>query len=246
MPATRERSTPQAAAAPIRSLAGFALFQGVDADSLRRIEDRCRWRRFRPGQTILEPGSTSREVYFIAEGAVRVVNYTASGREIAFADIATGEFFGELAVIDGLPRTAAVRAVTDSLIGVLPADAFLGVLRSHAEVAFRVLERLVYVIRVCDDRIMDFATLGAMQRVYAELLRIAVPDVAVPGLWVARPCPTEREIASRAGTARETVARAIRQLRQIGLVRRKDRKLYILDRARLETITRALGSGVHT
>ena len=57
-----------------------------------------------------------------------------------------------------------------------------------------------------------------------------------------RPCPTEREIASRAGTARETVARAIRQLRQVGLVRRKDRKLYIMDRKRLETITRALGS----
>ena len=246
MPAIRERTMPPAPPEAIRSLAGFALFQGLEGESLRRIEDRCRWRRFRPGQTILDPGSTSSEVYFIADGSVRVVNFTLSGREIAFADIGAGEFFGELAVIDGLPRTAGVRAVSDCLIGVVPADAFVGLLRTHAEVAFRVLERLVYVIRVCDDRIMDFATLGAMQRVYAELLRIAVPDAAVPGMWVVRPCPTEREIASRAGTARETVARAIKQLRQVGLVRRKDRKLYILDRARLETITRALGSGVRT
>jgi CRP/FNR family cyclic AMP-dependent transcriptional regulator len=226
----------------VRSLASFGLFEGLDDTSRRYIDERCRWRRYRSGQIILDRDSTSREVFFVAEGAVRVVNYTMSGREVAFADVGVGEYFGELAAIDGLPRTAGVRAVADSLVGVLPGEAFLELLRMNAKVAFRILERLVHVIRSCDDRIMDLATLGAMQRVYAELLRIAVPDVAVSGLWVVRPCPTEREIASRAGTARETVARAIRQLRQAGLVRRKDRKLYIMDRKRLETITRALGS----
>jgi CRP-like cAMP-binding protein len=226
----------------VRSLAQFGLFEGLDEHGRRQIEERCRWRRYKSGQVILDRDSTSREVFFVAEGAVRVVNYTLSGREIAFADVGVGEYFGELAAIDGLPRTAGVRAVADSLIGVLSAEAFLDLLRSNGKVAFRILERLVHVIRSCDDRIMDLATLGAMQRVYAELLRIAVPDAAVTGLWVVRPCPTERDIASRAGTARETVARAIRQLRQAGLVRRKDRKLYIMDRKRLETITRALGS----
>jgi CRP-like cAMP-binding protein len=226
----------------VRSLASFALFEGLDEAARRQIEERCRWRRYKTGQVILDRDSTSREVFFVAEGAVRVVNYTLSGREVAFADVGVGEYFGELAAIDGLPRTAGVRAVTESLIGVLPGEAFLDLLRTNAKVAFRILERLVHVIRSCDDRIMDLATLGAMQRVYAELLRIAVPDVAVSGLWVVRPCPTERDIASRAGTARETVARAIRQLRQAGLVRRKDRKLYIMDRKRLETITRALVS----
>jgi CRP-like cAMP-binding protein len=226
----------------VRTLSEFGLFEGLDDALRRRIEERCRWRRYRPGQIIVDRDSTSREVFFVAEGLVRVVNYTMSGREVAFADVGVGEYFGELAAIDGLPRAAGVRAVTECLIGVLPADAFLELLRSNAQVAFRILERLVHVIRSCDDRIMDLATLGAMQRVYAELLRVAVPDVAVAGLWVLRPCPTEREIASRAGTARETVARAIRQLRQAGLVRRKDRKLYIMDRRRLETITRALGS----
>ena len=226
----------------LRTLSEFALFEGLDGSTRRRVEERCRWRRYRPGQVIVDRDSTSREVFFVAEGAVRVVNYTLSGREVAFADVGVGEYFGELAAIDGLPRAAGVRAVTDSLIGMLPAEAFLDLLRANAKVALRILERLVHVIRSCDDRIMDLATLGAMQRVYAELLRIAVPDAAVTGLWVLRPCPTEREIASRAGTARETVARAIRQLRQAGLVRRKDRKLYILDRKRLETITRALGS----
>ncbi len=225
-----------------RSLAEFSLFDGLDDAARRRFEGHCRWRRYRAGQAVLERDNLSREVFFVAEGTLRVVNYSASGREVAFADMGIGQYFGELSAIDGLPRSAAVRAVTDTLVAVMPPEAFLELVRNNAAAAFRVLERLVYVVRACDERIMDLATLGAMQRVYAELLRIAVPDVAVNGLWVVRPCPTEREIASRAGTARETVARAIRQLKNAGLVRRKDRKLYIMDRARLETITRALGA----
>ncbi len=227
---------------PGRTLAEFSLFDGLDDGTRRRIESQCRWRRYRSGQAVLERDNLSREVFFVAEGALRVVNYSVTGREVAFADVGVGQYFGELAAIDGLPRSAAVRAVTDALVAVMPPETFLSLVRTNAGSAFRVLERLVHVVRACDERIMDLATLGAMQRVYAELLRIAVPDVAVNGLWVVRPCPTEREIASRAGTARETVARAIRQLKNAGLVRRKDRKLYIMDRPRLELIARALGS----
>ncbi len=227
---------------PARTLADFNLFEGIDDETRRRVDGQCRWRRYRAGQAVLERDNLSREVFFVAEGTLRVVNYSMSGREVAFADVGVGQYFGELAAIDGLPRSAAVRAVTDTLVAVMPPETFIALTRASGLVAFRVLERLVHVVRACDERIMDLATLGAMQRVYAEILRIAVPDAAVNGLWVVRPCPTEREIASRAGTARETVARAIRQLKNEGLVRRKDRKLYIMDRARLETIARALGA----
>src|SRR5262249_54879742 len=148
----------------VRSLANFGLLEGVNEASRRNVEERCRWRRYKPGQVIVDRDSTSREVFFVAEGAVRVVNYPLSGRAVAFADVGVGEYFGELAAIDGLPRTAGVRAITESLIGVLPGDAFLELLRTDAHVAFRILERLVHVVRSCDDRIMDLATLGAMQR----------------------------------------------------------------------------------
>ena len=70
---------------------------------------------------------------------------------------------------------------------------------------------------------MDLSTLSAYQQVYGEILRRAKPEKAVPGQWLVRPYPPEREIASRAGTTRETVARAVSQLRQLGLVPCKDR-----------------------
>ena len=64
----------------VRSLASFGLFEGLDGTSRRYIEERCRWRRYRAGQVILDRDSTSREVFFVAEGAVSVVNYTTAGR----------------------------------------------------------------------------------------------------------------------------------------------------------------------
>ncbi len=83
-------------------------------------------------------------------------------------------------------------------------------------------------------------------RVYGEILRRAKPDEAVAGQWIVRPYPPEREIASRAGTTRETVARAVGQLRQAGLVLRKDRNLYLKDRDKVIELAekyRALSGG---
>ena len=231
--------------AEANTLAGIALFKGLDEGERGSIEARCQWRRYEARQMVFDRESTSREIFFVVRGAVRVVNYTLSGREIAFNTLVEGEHFGELAATDGLPRSASVQAIADSLLAFLPADAFLDLLRRHGEITFRVLERLVGVVRETTERIMDLSTLGAMQRVYGEILRLAVPDAASPDLWIVRPVPPEREIAGRASTTRETVARALGQLRDGGIVRRKGRNLYILNRARLEQIVQLLGHGGH-
>ena len=207
------------------TLSDVEFFGGLDKKSRRLIEGKCRWRRYAAGQQILDRGSTSRDVYIIVQGAVRVINYASSGREITFDTVGEGGFFGELAAIDGLPRSASVSAAEDTLLTCLPAKAFLEYLRTDGDFAVQVLRRVVRIVRACDERIMDLSTLGAVQRVYMELLRKAVPDAAVPGLWVVRPLPPMREIASRISTSRETVARAVSQLRQTSLVRRKGKNL---------------------
>jgi DNA-binding GntR family transcriptional regulator len=62
----------------------------------------------------------------------------------------------------------------------------------------------------------------------------------VPGLWVVRPLPPLREVASRVSTTRETVARALSQLYPTGLVTRKGRNLYLMDRDKLEQLVKSL------
>jgi len=217
-----------------RSLSGIALFEGLDETDIRTLEARCRWRRYRDGERVLDSGSASRDVYFVVSGAVSIVNFSLSGKEVTLATAKAGSYFGELAAIDNQPRSASVVAVEDSLIAIMPPQTFIDLLNSRAEVTFRVAKRLAEIVRLSDQRIMELSTLAATQRVYAELLRMAEPDTAVRGLWVIRPLPPVREIASRVSTTRETAARALAQLYPTGLVRRKGRSLYLMDREGLQ------------
>ena len=98
------------------------------------------------------------------------------------------------------------------------------------------------IIRACDDRIMDLSTLGAVQRVYLELLGLSKLDPAGSGSWVIWPMPAQREIASQASTTRETVTRAIGELAAGGVITRKGKSLYIQDRARLESLAAKLAA----
>jgi CRP-like cAMP-binding protein len=222
------------------SLANIALLQALPATERERIERRCRWRRYGSGETVLESGSVTREVFFVVEGAVSIVNYGYSGRRVVFATLNAGDCVGELSAIDAEPRSANVVAVEDSLLASLPAGDFCELLRAHGEVSFKLLERLTHMVRGGDLRIMELSTLAATARVYAELLRMAAPDTAVPGLFVIRPLPPLHEIASRVSTTRETVARALGQLYPDGVLKRKGRSLYIMDRAKLEEQLKAL------
>jgi CRP/FNR family transcriptional regulator, cyclic AMP receptor protein len=223
-----------------KTLDGIALLCDLEATERLRLQNACRWRTFQPGERILESGSDTREVFFLVKGTASAVNYSLSGREIAFATFTAGDYFGELAAIDAQPRSASIVATEECLVASLPADGFVDLLRRRVEVTFKVFQRLATMVRASDVRIMELSTLAASARVYSELLRMAKPEQAVPGLWVIRPLPPLREIASRASTTRETVTRALSQLYPTDLIRRKGRNLYITDRKRFELITKQL------
>ena len=87
---------------------------------------------------------------------------------------------------------------------------------------------------------MDLATLGAMQRVILELVRLAKPDPITDGSWLIYPCPAQREIAGKASTTRETVARVFTQLQESSQIRRKGRSLYLADREALQALAQRL------
>ena len=222
------------------TLAGIKLFEALDEAERRRLESRCTWRRYGAGETVFQRGSESHEVLFIIDGAVNVLDFSFSGREVAYAALRAGDCFGEIAAIDGQPHSASVVATEKTLIAVLASEQFLDLLKERAEVTFKVLQRLTVMVRRGTVRIMEISTLPATQRVYVEILRMAKPDVAVPDRWVIHPLPPLREIASRISTTRETVARALSQLYPTGLIRRKGKSLYILDRDQFERMLTTL------
>jgi len=212
------------------TLAACELVSDLPDEDIAAFERRCTWRRFKNGEQVLDRNSDSNDVFFVVEGNVQIVNYSASGREIAYASVKTGGYFGELASIDGLPRSASALAQGPCVLAQVAPSVFMEFVDTHPLVARRLMQRLARIIRNCDERIMDLSTLGAVQRVYLELIRLSEADPVTPGAYVIYPMPTQSNIASRASTTRETVARVISQLAQEDLVKKKGKSLYIWDR----------------
>lgn len=227
------------------SLAGILLLSSLPQSEIREVEKHCTWHRFNAGEQVFDRSHTGRDVYFVVKGRVNIVNFSLSGREIAYAIVKPGEYFGELSCIDGEARSATAIAENACLLATLPPNRFSQILASHADVMNKVIGQLASIIRRADERIMDLSVLGAVQRVHAELLRLAQPDPLNAKSWVIYPMPTQRHIASRASTTRETVARVIGNLISGGIVRKKDRSLYITDYAKLEQVAARLGPPQH-
>ena len=225
-------SLPSAAAVDAaRSLDGVHLLEALTPEERRALERRCFWRRWAPGEQIIDRETLSNDVYFIVRGRARVTDYSVSGhREIVFDELAAGMAFGELAALDGEPRSAHIVAVDEVLTASLPAEAFIDLLFEHREVGLALMQRLTEMIRASTERIMDLSTLGAHNRVYAELLRRArTGGRAAPNTAIIEPNPHHAEIAARVSTTRETVARVMSDLAHRGLLKREGEVLVITD-----------------
>jgi CRP-like cAMP-binding protein len=212
-----------------RSLARVEMFRELADADRRRIEERCRWRTYAPQETLIAREQDTHEVHFVVWGRVRVLDYAASGREVAFDDIGPGGSVGELAAIDGGTRSASVVAVQRTLSAALDQRSFLKVLADHPEAGLATMRRLTRMVRQASERIMDLSALGANNRVHAEILRLA-REAAGPEAETARlsPIPVHSEVASRVSTTRETVARVFSDLTREGILR-KERNVLVVD-----------------
>jgi len=218
-------------------LAHFELFNGLPADAIREIERRCTWRRFASGEQVFDRASDTLEVFFVVEGSVRILTQSKD-REVALADVVAGNYFGELAAIDGRERSARVVAMREAVLASLEHVDFLEYIGRYPQIGLRVLERLARIIRNLDHRVTQLSTQNESQRIFGELVRIAEPDPSRPECWHIPDMPNHKEIASWAGTSREQVAQAIGELARDGIVRRKTMGLLISDWERLQLMAR--------
>jgi CRP/FNR family cyclic AMP-dependent transcriptional regulator len=137
--------------------------------------------------------------------------------------------FGEMAAIDGVPRSASVTTLQTSLIGSMRAKAFLDVLAHEPEICRRVLNILLARIRSLNHLLSEHAYLTAVERLYAELLRLSRPRVGHDGQRSISPPPTQQDLAERIGSRREVVSRALRRLEKDGLVEKTRGALVLTD-----------------
>jgi CRP/FNR family cyclic AMP-dependent transcriptional regulator len=221
-----------------RSLRRVRIFASLDTETLDRLEKRCRWRNYRPGQEVIQYRGTAAEVYFLISGSARVIIHSASGKDVPFRIIDAGDIFGEFAAIDDKPRSASIEVLKPSRVASMSSWDFKRVVREEPDVAMALLRHLTAEARRLTSRVFEFRTLAVRNRIHAELLRLA-GDLAPERVdAVIRPAPTHSEIANRISSHREAVSREFSRLARLGIVQRQGPMLVIKDVPRLAEMVR--------
>jgi CRP-like cAMP-binding protein len=210
------------------TLAKVPLFRSLAADAIAALDTQCVWRRAPGGQWIIDYQDASGDVFFVVSGSVRVVIQSA-GREVLLRQINAGEFFGELAAIDGAPRSSGIVAMTDVTVARMSAAVFRAAVHAHADVCDQLLALLAGQIRMLANRVNEFSTLDVRHRIHAELLRLSRPEPGNASHAVISPPPVHAEIAARVSTRREAVARELKALEREGLIERRRGAIVLTD-----------------
>lgn len=203
----------------------------------KQVQGQMRILRAKRGQSLLGRGTASTDIYFVIEGSFNVIIYSASGREVSLRALSEGDTFGELAAVDGLPRTAAVVAQRDARVAALRREDFLAAVRASPDTALWLARLLTAKVRDMNERLFELSALNVQARLHCELLRIAkTTPPAANGRREASEAPTHIELANRIGTHREAVTREMGVLAERGIIEFERRRLAFLDLSRLEQL----------
>jgi CRP/FNR family cyclic AMP-dependent transcriptional regulator len=206
------------------------LFAGLDSDDLSRL-GLLLTEKHHPKDTVIvsatDPGDS---LYVVVEGEVKVSLWSDNGREIILSTLGPGNFFGEMSLVDGEPRSANVACLTDSLLLRLGRREFLQAIRSYPTIAINVMTEVCVRLRRADESIGNLALLDVYDRVARFLLeRCEEEGDAVPEGHLIKKMPTQQHIASRIGTSRETVSRALSEFQRRGFIEQRGKGLLVRE-----------------
>jgi CRP/FNR family transcriptional regulator, cyclic AMP receptor protein len=219
-------------------LAAFKTFLDASAEPLRA-------RLFRAGVEIVCPGEPPDYIYLIENGRAQVRIDSANGLAVIYRDFVAGDMFGELAVIDGAPRSTSVVATEDSRIYCVPAQQFRALMRSKPEAAAWLLRRLARKVRGLTQKVFELNAVRIQDRLHCELRRL-VDDAGGDRSLVIEPAPTHEELAMRVGASREAVSREMSYLSRAGILQLQRRRLQILNPEALNHLAAKAADSVDT
>ncbi len=206
------------------------LFGELSAGEIEQIARRCSSLHARRGTMIVAEAEEGSTLFIIVRGQVKVSHIASDGREVILAILREGDFFGELALLDGKARSASVIALEDTDLLTLRRSDFLALLNDRPNIAISLLRELAARIRACDQQISSLSLRDAIGRVASALIQLAQktgrslgPTVVIPRL------PLQRDMANMAGTARETISRALKHFESEGMIKRVGRRVFIHD-----------------
>lgn len=202
------------------------LFHGMSDEQTRMVEERTVMREIRRKEVLYLPGDAGDRVYLLKRGVVKISTVTDDGKEIILALMRPGEVFGEESVLEDAPRDHMAEAYEDALICVITRQDFLGMLRAHPEMAFKVTKLVGFRLKTLRNRVEGLLFKGAPARLAQTLLDLARDHGIEDDEGVLLPLKlSQQDLASLIGVTRESVNLALADFRGRGLVEMEGRSL---------------------
>jgi CRP/FNR family cyclic AMP-dependent transcriptional regulator len=213
------------------ALRNVSLFADVPTGDLEELTAGLRRRRYARGQVIFTQGDPGANLCIVEEGRVRIVVSSDDGKELVLRLLGPGDFFGELALLDGEPRSADAVAQENCQLLLLQREDFLKFVEARPRVATALLAALSRKLRLTTRQAQDVAFLDVPARLARTLLDLAGAGDGEDGERTCR--LTQAELAGTIGVTRESVNRWLGYFEERGLIRRARGSITILQPDRL-------------
>ena len=222
------------------SLARIPFFAGLDESALERVAAGSRTRRFRRGEVIFHAGDPGDALFILVSGEVKIALPSETGEEAIIAILRAGDVFGDLASLDGAPRSATASALVGTEAVLLPRDMLRELVDTEPAVRDALLASVAVELRRLTMHVEELHFLDMTGRVAACLLRLAEEGgpAADDGSIRLRSSLTQAELASMVGCTRQSVNKLLGQFSDDGLVRLDRDGISVTDRAGLVAASR--------
>lgn len=188
----------------------ITFFAGLSEDEIAQLMSASKRRTFRAGEVIFHRDDPGQVLYMIKEGKVKICRFSPDGQEISLAVLGKGEYFGEFALLDGLPRSADAIAMERVECYSLQRSDFHNAIMKTPKIAIEVMEALTKRLRTTDQMVEDLIFLDVYGRVAKKLLELAEAHGAETDSGVRIDVRlTQQELASMVGASRESVNKVL-------------------------------------
>jgi CRP/FNR family transcriptional regulator, cyclic AMP receptor protein len=214
------------------ALAAVPLFAGLDADGLTSMTRGMRVRRFRRGETIFHLGDPGDALFIVMAGSIKITLPADTGDEAILATLRPGDFFGELALLDGAPRSATAVAIEATETYILPREQFRELIATEPVMREALLATLAAEVRRLTHHVEELHFLDITGRLASRLARLAAESgarrLADGSVQLAGPL-TQGDLAAMIGCTRQSVNKLLGMFSEEGLIRLDRERIVILD-----------------
>jgi CRP/FNR family cyclic AMP-dependent transcriptional regulator len=209
-----------------RLLSNNEFFAGLGPEAIEAIAALCAMRRLAAGETLFLKGDSGDALFAVRRGTIRISTSTEAGKRLTLNLLGPGDVFGEVALLDGQPRTADATAIEASELLAVRRSDFVALLQRRPNVALRVIELLCARIRWMSERMEESALLPLPVRLARRLVGLAEDYGSEINV-------SQEELAIFVGASRESVNRQLQDWKNDGLLELGRSKIHLLDRQAL-------------